>query len=85
MEYESFGSDPAKPYYVARLRVRDIRRRGMTMLQTGDPGHYVIPEVNITQKKNKDTKSTVVAFMEHLTFCCDLVGPYPEVNRVTLP
>lgn len=76
--YEWFETDPAKMYFVARIRVGDVGRRGMTFVQTGAPGHYVIPEINRPAYDNKATKTSVKTLMEALTFCCDLVGPFPR-------
>lgn len=72
-----FGDDPQKQYFVARMRVGDVRKRGMTFERSGEPGHYVIPDVNRRAYADKQKKSNVRALMEALTFCCELVGPFP--------
>lgn len=72
-----FGNDPQKPYFVARLRVAEVLERGMSLERCGEPGHYVIREVNRRDYEDKQQKPRVKALMEALTWCCELVGPYP--------
>jgi len=64
-------------YFVARSRVGEVRKRGMSLARSGESGHYVIPEINRLVYEDKQRKQGVKALMEALTYCCELVGPYP--------
>jgi len=66
-----------KSYYVAILRAKDLRSRGIQIIsdpQEGNPGHALLPEVNYGRRKSEQVLEWALAMAKELTF--EVRGPF---------
>ncbi len=73
-EYGSLG----KNYYVAAIKVSELRNYGIDVIQkpiAGNPGHAEVPGLRLENRSTNDAKEWQNMIAENL--CFDILGPYP--------
>ena len=76
---------PGKSYYVAVLRVADLRQNGIEVVprpRPNDPGHAELPELNSGNRKADETLERQRLLAE---VCIRVEGPFPSTTGLTEP
>lgn len=81
LEAEEFaaGGRSSDGYFIARLRVKDLRAHNIAIVASPipdtDPGHVHLPQLNSGNRKSNEVKSLSKLLADELTI--EVLGPFP--------